>query len=138
MVSVENSNNMKIGIILSTCIHDIVTGVVPETNVLMILDVVGYRFSEEGEWERCWKNMCDPTITTTPWTSLDKTKVHETVMRLNESHKIPWYKHSSYKTNDTFWTPWFDLVVPDIELHKIPALKDAWEDYILLAGLNKL
>lgn len=129
---------MKVGTVLSTCIYDIVTGKVPESDVLLILDVVGYDFNNPEDWDRCWYNMCNTQVSTTSWVTLDRNEVKKTITRLIRKQKIHVYRHSSYTRSKMFWSPWLELIIPNEYLDDIPALRDAWEDYIIMAKLNEL
>lgn len=129
---------MKVGTVLSTCIHDLVINQVNESDVLLILDVVGYDFYRQEEWDRCWVNMTRGTAAMTTWHNLDEELVKETVLDLFTRGKIHPYKHSSFVHGPIFWTPWLNLTIPDEHLDEIPLLRQTWEDYTFISKLNQL
>lgn len=129
---------MKVGTVLSTCIYDIVTGAVSESEVLLILDVIGYDFEDKTDWERCWATMTNQTLPSTSWNTLRKSEVYKTVLNLSRRQKIHNYNYSSYSHKKMFWAPWLDLTIPNRYVDDMPALRQVWEDYLVLSRLNEL
>lgn len=123
---------MKIGLSLSRCIRDIVEGHVDIRDVLILITRTDFDPTVAEQWASIWEGY---TIFNPEWADLEHDTVHNVVMRLWESGRI----HQPRKFG--FNPPrrrefWLETVLPDSELESRPAVKEAWDQFQLLAGLT--
>ena len=125
---------MKIGTVLSTCIVDIMNETVDKDDVLLILNIVGYDFNTDADWDRCWRTNTSGSSASS-WRSFDENKVRELVLHLYNDQKIHTYNHSTFIDGPVFWTPWLELTIPDANIDEVPMLRQVWNNYLFLSRL---
>lgn len=123
---------MKIGLSLSRCIRDIVEGHVDIRDVLILITRTDFDPTVAEQWASIWEGY---TSFNPEWADLEHDTVQNVVMRLWESGRI----HQPRKFG--FNPPrrrefWLETVLPDSELESRPAVKEAWDQFQLLAGLT--
>jgi hypothetical protein len=134
---------MKIGLSYSRCVRDIVDGTVDIRDVLVLITRTDFDPRIDEQWTSIWKGyggghtFGDP-FSNPEWmdyTVEDEARFREVSIELWESGKL----HQPRKFG--FHPPrrreiWLETVLPDSELESRPAVKEAWDQFQMLAGLT--
>lgn len=134
---------MKIGLSYSRCVRDIVDGTVDIRDVLVLITRTDFDPRIDEQWSNIWKGygggqtFGDP-FSNPEWmdyTAEDEARFREVSIELWESGKL----HQPRKFG--FHPPrrreiWLETVLPDSELESRPAVKEAWDQFQMLAGLT--
>jgi hypothetical protein len=123
---------MKIGLSLSRCVRDIVQGRVDINDVLILITRTDFDPTVQEQWDSIWDGY---TSMNPEWYGLDHDAVYAVVMNLWDSGRM----HQPLKFG--FNPPrrrefWLETVLPDSELASRPAVKEAWDNFQMLAGLT--
>jgi hypothetical protein len=123
---------MKIGLSLSRCVRDIVEGRVDINDVLILITRTDFDPTVQEQWDSIWDGY---TSMNPEWYNLDHDAVYAVVMNLWDSGRM----HQPRKFG--FNPPrrrefWLETVLPDSELASRPAVKEAWDQFQILAGLT--
>jgi hypothetical protein len=123
---------MKIGLSLSRCVRDIVEGQVNIEDVLVLIARTDFDPTVPEQWDSIWDGY---TSMNPEWYGLEHDAVYAVVMTLWTTGRI----HQPRKFG--FNPPrrrefWLETVLPDSELESRPAVKEAWDQFQMLAGLT--
>ena len=123
---------MKIGLSLSRCVRDIVEGHVDIQDVLILITRTDFDPTVDQQWDDIWEgyNTLSPE-----WYGLEEQDVKNVVMTLWQAGKIhqprQFGAHPARRSEI-----WLETVLPDSELETRPAVKEAWDNFQMLAGLT--
>jgi hypothetical protein len=122
---------MKIGLSLSRCVRDIVEGRVNIDDVLILITRTDFDPTVQEQWDSIWigYQSMNPE-----WYGMDHDAVHEVVMRLWESGRIHQPRKFGARPQRRPEI-WLETVLPESELDRNPAVKEAWDHFQVLAGL---
>jgi len=123
---------MKIGLSLSRCVRDIVEGRVDINDVLVLITRTDFDPTVPEQWDSIWDGY---TSMNPEWYDLEHDALYAVVMDLWNTGRI----HQPRKFG--FNPPrrrefWLETVLPDSELESRPAVKEAWDQFQMLAGLT--
>lgn len=125
---------MKIGLSLSRCVRDIVEGQVDIHDVLVLITRTDFDPTVDSQWTAIWEgyNSYSPE-----WAGLEHDDVKSVVFDLWDSGKIhqPRKFGASPRRRPEYW---LETVLPDSELENRPAVKEAWDNFQVLAGLSSV
>ena len=125
---------MKIGLSLSRCVRDIVEGQVDIHDVLVLITRTDFDPTVDSQWTAIWEgyNTLSPE-----WAGLEHDDVKSVVFDLWDSGKIhqPRKFGASPRRRPEYW---LETVLPDSELENRPAVKEAWDNFQVLAGLSSV
>ncbi len=125
---------MKIGLSLSRCVRDIVEGQVDIHDVLVLITRTDFDPTVDSQWTAIWEgyNSYRPE-----WAGLEHDDVKSVVLDLWDSGKIhqPRKFGASPRRRPEYW---LETVLPDSELETRPAVKEAWDNFQVLAGLSSV
>lgn len=125
---------MKIGLSLSRCVRDIVEGRVNIDDVLILITRTDFDPTIQAQWDSIWKgyNWQNPE-----WRSLDHDATFAVVKDLWDRGLI--HQPRKFGANP-YRMPyyWLEAVLPSSELDKNPAIKEAWEQFQVIAGLSNV
>ena len=125
---------MKIGLSLSRCIRDIVEGHVSQQDVLALITRTDFDPNVEQQWDDIWLgyNSMNPE-----WYGLDHDEVKAVVCDLWNAGKIHQpRKFGAHPRRMPYY--WLEVILPDSELDRNPAVKEAWDHFQVLAGLSSV
>lgn len=125
---------MKIGLSLSRCVRDIVEGRVDIHDVMVLITRTDFDPMVEKQWESIWAGY---TSINPEWYGLDENAVKAVIMQLWDDGKI----HQPRKFGARPMRRreyWLEAVLPDSELERNPAAKDAWDRFQVVAGLANI
>jgi hypothetical protein len=131
---------MKIGLSYSRCVRDIVDGKVGIDDVLVIVARTDFDPYDDEQWAGIWQGYHQRDGWSNPeWSSYtdedeikfrsvsivlwDEGKLHQPRKFGAHPHRLPYY--------------WLETSLPSEELESRPAVKKAWEQFQIVAGLSK-
>lgn len=125
---------MKIGLSLSRCVRDIVEGRVNIDDVLVLITRTDFDPTVKEQWEAIWDGY---TGYRSEWNGLEHDDVKSAVMQLWEEGKIHQpRKFGAFPRRRPEY--WLETVLPESELERNPAAKDAWDRFQVIAGLANI
>ena len=125
---------MKIGLSLSRCVRDIVEGRVNIDDVLVLITRTDFDPMVDEQWASIWGGY---TIYNPEWAGLEENDVKSVVMQLWDDGKIHQpRKFGAYPRRRPEY--WLETVLPESELERNPAAKDAWDRFQVVAGLANI
>lgn len=132
---------MRIGLSYSRCVRDIVEGTVDINDVMVLITRTDFDPTVDSEWAGIWAGYCYGGMSNPEWDKWDfHNKEHEALFR-NVSTAL--YKDGKMHQPRQFGgNPqrrreiWLETVLPDSELASRPAVKEAWDQFQILAGLT--
>ena len=130
---------MKIGLSFSRCVRDIVDGRVDIGDVLVIVARTDFDPRDDEQWSSIWSGYHDQYGLSNPeWAaypdedeerfrnvSIDlwaQGKLHQPRQFGAHPRRLPYY--------------WLEAVVSGEEIEKFPAVKQAWDQFQMIAGLT--
>jgi hypothetical protein len=131
---------MKIGLSYSRCVRDIVDGKVGIDDVLVIVARTDFDPYNDEQWAGIWQGYHQRDGWSNPeWSNYtdedeikfrsvsivlwDEGKLHQPRKFGAHPHRLPYY--------------WLETSLPSEELESRPAVKKAWEQFQIVAGLSK-
>ena len=123
---------MKIGLSLSRCVRDIVEGHVDIDDVLVLIARTDFDPTVPEQWDSIWAGY---TSINPEWYGLEHDAVYAVVLDLWNTGRIHQPRKFGYNPprRREFW---LETVLPDSELASRPAVKEAWDQFQILAGLT--
>ncbi len=122
---------MKIGLSLSRCVRDIVEGRVDIEDVLVLITRTDFDAHDQQQWEDIWDGY---TSLNPEWADLDHDAVRDVVIRLWDSGRI--HQPRQFGARPVRRREyWLETVLPDSELERNPAARDAWDRFQVISGL---
>lgn len=129
---------MKVGLSLSRCVRDIFEGRVDFYDVLVIVSRTDFDPNNDEHWQQIWQGYLHGGVSNPVWHGLDdhETKIREICQRLDDHGKL--HQPRQYSKGNPYAADyaWLDTVVSEDDLEDNPAVKKAWEQYKILAGLS--
>lgn len=129
---------MKVGLSLSRCVRDIFEEKVAYQDVLVIISRTDFDPTNDDHWRSVWEGYVHGGVSNPVWHGLDdsETEIRNICIDLYESGKL--HQPRQYGSPNRFRADyvWLDTVVTDDDLEDKPAVKKAWEQYKILAGLT--
>lgn len=136
---------MKLGLSLSRCIRDIYNEKVQETDVAVIISRTDFNPHKDEEWSHVWYGYTAGGFSKPPWRDFvdDHDNVRRLVARMYDNGLIHQPRQFAKGLPPSFppsFPPslpyhWLDLVVANEDLEELPAVKQAWEHYQIVANL---
>jgi hypothetical protein len=128
---------MKIGLSLSRCVKDIYEGKVEENDVLVIVARTSFNPFDDDQWEQVFTGYLHGGFSHAEWADYGDKEEHirKLVCNLYEDGKIhqPRLFGAHAPRLDYYWLECF--IDDNDDLIK-PAVKKAWDNYKIIAGLS--
>jgi len=132
---------MKVGLSYSRCVLDIVEGRVDINDVLVVVSRTDFDPRDDEQWEEIWRGYCRGGMSRAEWSDYnffskeDQDKFRSVSIMLWEDGKLhqPRKFGAQPPRRSEFW---LETVLPDSELESRPAVKEAWDQFQVLAGLT--
>lgn len=136
---------MKIGLSYSRCVRDIVDGVVNIDDVLILITRTDFNPTVDEEWEGIWKGYGGGGSFGSPWSQPewgaygpeDEQKFRDISIELYESGRMHQPRQFGSHPRRMPYI-WLETVLPSQELDANPAVKKAWENFQVVAGLSNI
>jgi hypothetical protein len=134
---------MKIGLSYSRCVRDIVDGTVDIDDVLVLITRTDFDPRIDEQWTAIWQGYGGGQTFGSPfgapewmdYPAEDEVKFREVSIELWDSGKLhqprKFGAHPARRREI-----WLETVLPDSELESRPAVKAAWDNFQMLAGLT--
>jgi hypothetical protein len=123
---------MKIGLSLSRCVRDIVQEHVDIKDVLILITRTDFDPTVPEQWDSIWDGY---TNINPEWYGLDESAVKTVIINLWETGRI--HQPRKFGARPTRRREiWLESVLVDEDLEARPAVKEAWDQFQILAGLT--
>lgn len=134
---------MKIGLSYSRCVRDIVEGKVDINDVLVLITRTDFDPRDDQQWQNIWNGYGGGQTFGNPfggqewmdYPAEDENRFRSISIKLWETGKL----HQPRKFGAHLSRSqeiWLETVLPDSELESRPAVKAAWDQFQMLAGLT--
>lgn len=132
---------MKIGLSYSRCVRDIVEGKVDLTDVLVIIARTDFDPRDDDQWSGIWSGYSGGSFMNMnmEWGDTDHTEeeFRAVSIELWDQGKLHQpRKFGAYPRRRPEY--WLETVLPESELERNPAAKDAWDQFQTIAGLTNV
>jgi hypothetical protein len=128
---------MKVGLSFSRCLRDLFEGTVEFDDVLVIVSRTDMDPHNDNHWNAMWEGYTRGGLSHPEWADHkdNNDDFRKLAIRLYDNGKM--HQPRQYKLGNPVRLPyyWLDLVVPVKDLDDLPAVKDVWEQYQIIAGL---
>lgn len=129
---------MKIGLSYSRCVRDIVDGVVDIDDVLVVISRTNFDPRVDEEWTGIWRGYHGMSLSKPEWRNYppeDEQKFRDVSIALLTRGKLHQPRQfGAHPSRLPYY--WLDVTIPVEELENNPAAKNAWERFVILAGLG--
>jgi hypothetical protein len=134
---------MKIGLSYSRCVRDIVDGKVDIRDVLVLITRTDFDPHDDEQWKGIWEGYGGGQTFGSPFSnpewmdyaSEDEIKFRDVSIQLWDAGKLhqprKFGAHPARRSEI-----WLETVLPDSELESRPAVKEAWDNFQVMAGLT--
>ena len=135
---------MKIGLSYSRCVRDIVDGRVDIDNVLVIIARTNFDPNDDDQWKGIWEGYGGGQNFGNPWSNpewinysaKDESKFRDISKELYNKGLL--HQPRQFGANlHRLQYYWLETSLPAEELESNPAVKKAWEQFQIVAGLSK-
>ena len=131
---------MKIGLSYSRCIRDIVDGKVDIRDVLVIIARTKFDPHNDEQWQGIWEGYRESYGLSNPeWINYppeDEDRFRSVSIELWESGKFHQPREFGARAPRMPYY-WLEASIPAEEMESNPAVKRAWEQFQIVAGLSK-
>lgn len=129
---------MKIGLSYSRCIRDIVDGRVDPDDVLVVISRTDFDPTVDQQWNSIWRGYTGGHgFNVREWSDYDDDREDDfrnATLDLWHAGKLHQpRKFDAHPRRMPYY--WLETVLPDSELESRPAVKEAWDQFQVLAGL---
>ena len=128
---------MKLGLSFSRCLRDLIDGKVMYDDVLVIIGRSDFDPHNDNHWNDIWYGYTQGGFSHPEWRGYEdrNDEFRRLSARLYDGGKL--HQPRQYKLGNPVRLPyyWLDLVVPVEDLEELPAVKQAWEHYQIIANL---
>jgi len=129
---------MKVGLSLSRCVRDIFEKRVDYGDVLIVISRTDFDPNNDDHWSQIWKGYLLGGVSEPVWHGLAdyETEIRNICIDLYESGKLHQPRQFGSASRFRADYAWLDTVVSESDLENKPAVKKAWEQYKIIAGLS--
>jgi hypothetical protein len=130
---------MKIGLSYSRCIRDIVDGKVDMQDVLIVIARTDFDPQNDEQWAGIWSGYRESYGLSRPeWSAYpdeDQDRFRDVSIELWKQGKLHQPRQFGAHARRLPYH-WLETVLANEDLEKSPAIKDAWNQFQVLAGLT--
>jgi hypothetical protein len=131
---------MKVGLSYSRCIADIIDGKVDINDVLVVISRTDFDPRNDFQWKSIYEGYTFGGISDAEWAKYDvsdEIRLREVTVELYNSGKLhqprQFGAHPSHRKEH-----WLEVILPDSELERNTAAKNAWDQFKMIAGLTDI
>ena len=126
---------MKIGLSYSRCVRDIVDGIVDIDDVLVIISRTNFDPNVEAQWKSIWEGYHWSNPEWANYPDEDEDKFRSVSIKLWESGRFhqPRQFGAHVVRRPEFW---LETILVSEEIETNPAVKAAWNNFQVVAGLT--
>lgn len=126
---------MKIGLSYSRCVRDIIDGVVDIDDVLVVIARTDFDPHNDTQWKSIWDGYRWGNPEWAGYPDEDEDRFRSVTIELWESGKF--HQPRKFGANPPRRREiWLESVLVDQDLETRPAVKEAWDQFQMLAGLT--
>lgn len=136
---------MKIGLSYSRCVRDIVDGVVDVDDVLVLITRTDFDPRDDSQWKSIWYGYGGGQTSGSIWSSPEWSNYGPEMEDTFRNISIELYTQGKMHQPRQFGAHpvrrpeiWLEAVLPNSELEKNPAAKQAWDKFKTLASLSSV
>ena len=132
---------MKIGLSYSRCVLDIVEGRVDIEDVLVVVARTDFDPTVDDQWAGIWEGYCYGGLSMPEWGHYDYNSKEDELKFRNVSTML-WKQGKLHQPRKFGAHPkrrpefWLETMLPSEELDRNPAVRTAWEQFQIVAGLS--
>lgn len=131
---------MRIGLSYSRCVRDIVEGKVDIADILVIIARTDFDPHDDDQWKGIWAGYTAGNgFSAREWANYedeDEDRFRSVSIELHESGKLHQPRQfGAHPSRLPYY--WLEASLPTEELESNPAVKKAWEQFQIVAGLSK-
>lgn len=129
---------MRIGLSLSRCVLDIFEGRVDYDDVLVLVTRTDFDPNVDAHWKSIWEGYTGYSLNTAPvwqYHEDEEKEFRDLVSKLHTDGKIHQPRQFGAHPARVRWH-WLETLAPTEDVEKNPAVKKAWDNYKMLAGLS--
>jgi len=128
---------MKIGLSLSRCMRDILEERVDIEDVLVIIARTDIDPHDAEHWAQIWEGYLYGGLSRPEWAGLESREdaMRDILVSLFESGKLHQPRQFGAHPRRLPYH-WLDALPPNTEIDKNPAMKKAWDNFNMIAGLS--
>jgi len=132
---------MKIGLSYSRCVRDIIDGIVDINDVLIIIARTNFDPHDDEQWSNIWSGYHNSYGMSNPeWQSYpkeDEDRFRSISIELWETGRLHQPRQFGYHVRRMPYY-WLEATLPSDELARFPAVKTAWDNFQVVAGLTNI
>jgi len=128
---------MKIGLSLSLCVLDIFLKKVDKSDVIVIVSRTDFDPENDEQWKSIWQGYANQGSYLGIWGfhSAYEVEFRQIILNLHKTGKL--HQPRQYGAHPPrIMYHWLETLAPEEDVEKNPAVKKAWENYKILAGLS--
>ena len=131
---------MKIGLSLSRCVADIYTGKVDLYDVLVVVARTDFDPENDQHWDSIWRGYHHGSspFSNPEWAHFDddaEQDIRDICIELKRQGKLHQPRQFGAHPARLSYI-WLDTLPPNTEIDKNPAMKKAWDNFNMIAGLS--
>ena len=134
---------MKIGLSYSRCVRDIFDGKVNISDVLLIISRTNFNPSNDDQWKSIWEGYGGGQTMGSPWTnpewsnypSEDEEEFRKITLELYNTGRMHQPRQFGAHPKRLPYI-WLEAGLPNDEMDRNPAVKKAWQQFQIVAGLS--
>jgi len=129
---------MKVGLSLSRCVRDIFEKRVDIDQVLVVVSRTDFDPNDDKHWRQIWDGYLYGGVSEPVWHGLTdyETEIRNICIDLYESGRLHQPRQFGSASRFRADYVWLDTVVSESDLEDKPAVKKAWDQYKIIAGLS--
>jgi len=132
---------MRIGLSYSRCVRDIIDGTVDINDVLVIIARTDFDPHDDDQWNSIWVGYHDSFGLSNPeWRNYppeDEDRFRSVSIELWETGRLHQPRKFGYHVRRLPYY-WLETGLPSDELDRFPAVKTAWDNFQVVAGLANI
>jgi len=134
---------MKIGLSYSRCVRDIVDGKVDISDVLVIITRTNFDPTNDEQWKSIWEGYGGGQTMGSPWSNPewsnypagDEEEFRKITLELYNTGRMHQPRQFGAHPKRLPYI-WLEAGLPNEEMDRNPAVKKAWEQFQIIAGLS--
>ena len=134
---------MKIGLSYSRCVRDIFDGKVNISDVLLIISRTNFDPSNDDQWKSIWEGYGGGQTMGSPWSnpewsnypSEDEEEFRKITLELYNTGRMHQPRQFGAHPKRLPYI-WLEAGLPNDEMDRNPAVKKAWQQFQIVAGLS--
>ena len=134
---------MKIGLSYSRCVRDIFDGKVNISDVLLIISRTNFNPSNDDQWKSIWEGYGGGQTMGSPWSNPewsnypaeDEEEFRKITLELYNTGRMHQPRQFGAHPKRLPYI-WLEAGLPNDEMDRNPAVKKAWQQFQIVAGLS--